>query len=62
MFCVSKGAHMNCNRTEFAGEITAQEALREALLNLKAVCAHMKTTFQKEVAEKREETAHAMET
>ena len=48
-------------RTELAGEISAQEALREALLNLKAVCAHMKTTFQKEVAEKREEMADAME-
>ena len=49
-------------RPGFAGEITAQEALREALLNVKAVCAHMKTTFQKEVAEKREEMADAMET
>jgi len=35
--------------------------LREALLNLKAACAHIKTTFQAEVAEKREEMANAME-
>ncbi len=45
-----------------AGEITAQEALREALLNLKAACAHMKSTFQTAVAEKKEEMANAMET
>jgi len=48
-------------RVQTTGEITAQEALREALLNLKAACAHIKTTFQAEVAEKREEMANAME-
>jgi hypothetical protein len=46
---------------KLAGEITAQEALREALLNIKAACSHIKSTFQTEVAEKREELANTME-
>lgn len=45
-----------------AGQITAHEALREALINLKSVCTHMKKTFQEAVEIKREEIQSEMET
>ena len=34
------------------GEITAEEAFREALLNLKSVCLHIKSTFKEAVEKK----------
>ena len=43
------------------GAITAQEALREALLNIKEVCAHMKSTFEDAVAGKKAEDGDPMQ-
>ena len=43
--------------TDAAGEISAAEALRQACRNLQEVCAHVKTSFETAVAEKRQETA-----
>jgi hypothetical protein len=40
VFCTACGA---------AGLITPKEALEEACKNLKAVCAHMKSTFREEM-------------
>lgn len=55
-------AYIGTIEGSFAGEISAHEALREALQNLKGVCSHIKEKFEKAVKEKRKEGEAAMDT
>ena len=66
MYQTAKISTHGGEKTFSVGEITAEEAFREALLNLKSVCLHIKSTFKEAVEKKQgeedDENDDAMET